>query len=151
MLSDVKIPQSISLKSLLADPKKEEIDTTNLPQTDFDQETLIKYWEQYVYSIKSSDLDIFSSLISYQPILKENFQIEIVFGSALQISEFQQRKQVILDFLRKKLNNYHLNITEILDVKVVKEIAVTPNDKFKKLLEKNPLLAELKNKLDLGF
>ena len=148
---DFKIEKSVSLKDLLKDDTEIVFDPENLPKTDFSSETLLSLWSNYAYSIKGSDLDFFSTLNSCQPTLIDGYQIEITLTNTFQISEFTKTKQVLLDYLRKSLNNYSVNIIEILNEKEVKSIAVTPNDKYKKLVEKNILLDEFRKKLDLGF
>ena len=53
--------------------------------------------------------------------------------------------------MREALNNYALQTQLIVNEAAVKKFAYTPQEKYEKLLEKNPLLASLKNafKLDV--
>ena len=47
----------------------------------------------------------------------------------------------LLDYLHRSLRNYDINIA--------KKIAVTPEDKYERLLEENPLLQDFKNAFSL--
>jgi DNA polymerase-3 subunit gamma/tau len=53
--------------------------------------------------------------------------------------------------LREALNNYGLQTQIIVNEAAIKKFAYTPQEKYKKLLKKNPLLEKLKNtfKLDV--
>ena len=149
--SSVKIPNSVSLKELLSDAKEENTVTESLPSDPFTNNQLNDLWLKYAYSIKNADLDFFTTLNACLPVLKDNFQAEIVITSSFQMLEFVKTKQQLLDYLRKNLNNYQLNIVEILNIAEAKEFVVTPNEKYKKLVEKNAFLDQLRTKLDLGF
>jgi len=60
-------------------------------------------------------------------------------------------KPKILKVIREKLNNYSIDL--FIDVNEVaeKKYAYTPQEKYEKLKEKNPFIAEFRKKLDLEF
>ena len=66
-------------------------------------------------------------------------------------SQLISHKPKLLKFLRTKLNNYSINL--LIDVNEVseKKYAYTPQEKYEKLKEKNPFIAEFRKKLDLDI
>jgi len=56
-----------------------------------------------------------------------------------------------MNFLREKLNNYGIAIVVILNEAVEKKFAYTPDEKYKKLKEKNPLLEKLRQAFELDL
>ena len=55
----------------------------------------------------------------------------------------------LLDYLHRSLRNYDINIHIHVNVEIAKKIAVTPEDKYERLLEENPLLQDFKNAFSL--
>ena len=91
-------------------------------------------------------------ILSTHPIkLKDNFVAELTIENEVQKELFMEFKQELLDFLRKELVNSKIqfDLTELIDNPNQK--AYTPSEKFELLKKKNPLLADLKKKLDMEF
>ncbi len=150
----MKIPSSFSIKDF---NKKEEVknnihtsveDTSNLPSDNFDQEKLDEVWTTHLDSLKSTLPGFTSALLKYKPELKNNFQIEfkidnkIIANDHINIADLQGH-------LKEKLNNYKISLKPIVVESQAKDVAYTDNDKFEKMIEKNPDILNLKNKLDL--
>ena len=66
-------------------------------------------------------------------------------------SQLEKGKHPLLVFLREKLNNYGISIKIIVNEKVEKKFAYTPQEKYEKLKEKNPLMEKLKNTFGLDL
>ncbi|MCC7332301.1 MAG: hypothetical protein IT232_06815 [Flavobacteriales bacterium] len=67
--------------------------------------------------------------------------------------EVLESKQQILDFLRRELKNYSLNLITKINTSTDSKKAYTPSEKFIKMSEKNPnlkLLAET-FQMDIGY
>ena len=62
-----------------------------------------------------------------------------------------REKPKLMKHLRADLNNYAITISIIVNKTATKKFAYTPQEKYDKLLEKNPSLAKLRDafKLDL--
>ena len=58
---------------------------------------------------------------------------------------------ILLKFLKKKLNNYGIKITIKLNETVEKKFAYTPQEKFNKMKEMNPLLEKLRQTFELDL
>jgi len=149
-----KIPSSFSIKDF---NKKEEEknnthpsleDNSNLPTDPFDQEKLEEVWTEHLDSIKSTLPGFASALLKYNPILKDDFNIEfnidnkIIANDHINIADLQ-------GVLKEKLNNFKISIKPVVVENQTKDVAYTDKDKFEKMIEKNPDILKLKNKLDL--
>ena len=145
----MRIPKSVSLKELLT-IKEEKAIEDNLPKDPFDQRQLIEAWMAFAYTVQSSDLDFFSTLSAFQPQLKEG-GVVVEVHNVTQQGDIQKLKPKLLASVRRALNNFDFDFEIVVNQTEAKFIAVTPQDKYKKLVEKNQLLEDLRKKLDLGF
>ncbi|WP_407704785.1 hypothetical protein [Tenacibaculum tangerinum] len=64
-------------------------------------------------------------------------------------TQLEKGKPKLLKFLREKLNNYGIQLNIIVNETVEKKFAYTPQEKYDKLKEKNPLIEKLKNTFGL--
>lgn len=99
---------------------------------------------------KQGKISLKTSLSKYDPILHEDHQIEITYDNKSQAEAIQAERLKILEKLRKELRN------DLLQLKLVKskqtdKKAYTASEKLEKLIEKNPSIDLLKNKLDLDL
>lgn len=61
----------------------------------------------------------------------------------------QTIRNPLIEFLRERLKNRSINVTSQIREIQAQKIAYTNKEKFDKLAEQNPLLKELKQRLDL--
>ncbi len=92
-----------------------------------------------------------SILIAGQPVLKENYAVVVTLPNNLMKNQLERGKPKILRFIRERLNNYGIQITIEVNEVVEKKFAYTPQEKYEKLKEKNPLLEKLKNTFGLDI
>lgn len=85
------------------------------------------------------------------PILKNNFRVELSIYNTAQKADIDKRKPELLGYLRKQLNNTLLDLDLIIDKSNVPKGFFTEKDKYKKLLEKNPTVDKLRKKFGLSF
>ena len=71
--------------------------------------------------------------------------------NSTQSGDVLQLKPELLPYVRKALNNFAFDFEVKVNKTEAKDIAVTPQEKYAKMLEKNPLLDEYRKKLGLGF
>jgi len=148
---------AFSLKSL--DQKKEKLQqkTTvenfdNHPKTPFTQEQLKEAWKKYYFKLQElGEKNIASIIIADEPQLRQNFEIVLTLPNTLMKNQLERGKPALIGFLREKLNNYGLSVTIEVNEKVEKKFAYTPQEKYNKLKEKNPLLEKLKNTFGLDI
>lgn len=149
--ADVRIPKLVSLKELMKEDQKEEVDLSDLPKDDFDQAKLTESWMGFAYTIKQADLDFFSTLSSFLPVIEAEGKVVVTVHNSTQDGDITKMKATLLPYVRKVLNNFEFDFEVVVNKREAKDIAVTPQEKYAKLLEKNPLLDEYRKKLGLGF
>jgi DNA polymerase-3 subunit gamma/tau len=152
---DIKkaIPGTISIKNSKAiaeNNKAEETeeDKKNKPSGDFSQEQLETVWKNVAEKYKS-DKNLFSTLTKQKPSKKENFVVEYVVDNKIQKKEIEERLIEFLPVFREKLNNYQIQVSIVVPEQPKNDKPYTPQEKFKKMAEKNPALQKLKDQLDL--
>lgn len=146
---------ALSLKSL---QQKKEVKSTidaeenfdNHPRTPFTQDELKDAWKKYYFQLQGfGERSIAAILASDEPKLQEDFTIVFSLPNDLMKSQLEKGKPKLLRFLREKLNNYGIQINVIVNETVEKKFAYTPQEKYEKLKEKNPLIEKLKSTFGL--
>lgn len=119
------------------------------PKTDFSKEQFDKAWLKFAEHYKAANPDYYITLTSHMPQLKEDYTIELTLDNKVQDKEIADRKLDILSFLRKELNNYSIQLQTVINKNPEITKPFTPQEKFKKMAEKNPAIKKLKNEFDL--
>ncbi|WP_435262451.1 DNA polymerase III subunit gamma/tau [Tenacibaculum sp. nBUS_03] len=155
LLKNIKRRTSaLSLKSIHQKKEykstQEEENYDNHPRTPFTQEELKDAWKKYYFKLQDmGERSIAAIIASDEPQLRERFQVAISLPNDLMKSQLEKGKRKLLTFLREKLNNYGIQIVITVNETVEKKFAYTPQEKYLKLKEKNPLLEKLKNTFGL--
>ncbi len=145
---------SLSLKSvhLKKEENKEETlkeNYDNHPKDTFTQKELEKAWKLYHSKLlKSGQKSIAATLNADLPVLKADFKISLTLPNTLMQDQIEKEKPKLIKHLRTALNNYGIQLTITVNEMVEKKFAYTPQEKYNKLLEKNPNLALLKDILN---
>lgn len=149
-----KLVSSFSLKNKEkeADKEEEEEDLSNKPRTTFTQEQLEAKWKSYCYLVqKEKKASLYATLTKHPVKLEDDFQLRLVLDSEIQALELTNERASLLGFLRRELNNYGIDlITEVVQHQEESR-HLTSKDKFLKMVEKNPVLAELRERLGLDI
>lgn len=128
----------------------EEENFDNHPKSLFSHDDLKDAWKKYYFQLQRlGEQSIAAILASDEPKLLENFTINFAVPSELMKSQLEKGKPKLLRFLREKLNNYGVQINVKVNETIEKKFAYTPQEKYDKLKEKNPLLEKLKNTFGL--
>ena len=151
-----KRDSSLSLKSIFQ-PK--EVEKTGIkenyddyPKTVFTIKKLELDWKEYANLLEKKGEQSMAAIISIgKPVLGENFQISCAVSNSLMQDQFLRTRPNLLHFLREKLNNYGIDILVTLDESISKKFAYTPQEKFNKLKEKNPLIEKLRQTFELDL
>ncbi len=157
VLKNVKRRQSaFSLKSV-HEKKKEakksvEENFDNHPKDAFDQATLEKTWAEYHQKLQQKGERSIASILGADiPHLKDDFVIEYVLPNKLMEDQLRQGKPKLMKHLRESLNNYGISLEVVVNETVEKKFAYTPQEKYSKLKEKNPLIEKLKDSFQLDL
>lgn len=148
-----KKSKTISISNLLSknnEKRKEDITISNVNLKEFSKADLLSNWKEMISILKKngkSNLAI--TLGIYDPILLDNFLIEVPLSNSSQIELVFHEKQKILQILRSRLGNDKLDLKTVVVESEKRDVAYTNQDKFNKMLEKNPNLEVLREKLGL--
>ena len=148
---------SLSLKSvhLKKEENKEQTPEENYdnhPKDVFTQKELEKAWKVYHSKlIKAGQKSIAATLNADLPVLTDNFKISLTLPNTLMQDQIEKEKPKLIKHLREVLNNYGIQLSIIVNETVEKKFAYTPQEKYAKLLEKNPEIAKLKDRFKLDL
>jgi len=159
VLSGVKRESSgLSLKSI--QKKKEhqikqmdvQIKEDDLPSDPFREKEMLKFWDTYVETLENKGKYNLSAILKIDtPKLAENHTIKLEFPNSTNKIEVERQQFDLLQFLRKSLNNFEISLDISVNETLEKKYAYTAEDKYKKLIEKNPVLDTLKQTFNLDL
>lgn len=123
-----------------------------LPSHEFDLEKMQQTWTEFVNKLRSEDrLSMAATLSAESPTL-ENTTIHFRVSNDLQMRDIDGIRMEMLEFLRRKLQNYTVELSVVLDMEnTVKLKLLTDKDKYEKLLAKHPSLDKLRQALNLDI
>jgi DNA polymerase-3 subunit gamma/tau len=150
-----KLVSSLSLKKKEAAAEDEEEtfeDLSKKPRTPFTEEELQGKWNSFCYTIKKEGkAGLYATLTKNPVVIKENFQLELLLDNHIQETEVNTSKAALLGFLRKQLNNYGIDLKTVIIESAAESKHLTNKDKFLQMVEKNPVLGELRERLGLDI
>jgi DNA polymerase-3 subunit gamma/tau len=85
------------------------------------------------------------------PKLTDDDVIQLEFPNSTNKIEVERNQFDLLQFLRKSLNNFNIRLEISVNEAMDKKYAYTAEDKYAKLLEKNPALETLKQTFNLDL
>jgi DNA polymerase-3 subunit gamma/tau len=148
----------LSLSSLRAKKehqlsKKEEIlDEGKLPKTSFTEEEMQKHWNDFVAKIDAEGKKILASnLHTDVPKLLNDHTIWIELPNNTMKKEVERDQYDLMLYLKEQLNNHFITLKITVNEGAAKKYAFTPQEKYEKLREKNPIIDKLRQEFDLDF
>ena len=81
--------------------------------------------------------------------LQNETEVHLALANHLEIDALNSVKQELTAYLRDKLKNDYIDVIADVNEEKVEKKAYTNADKFEKMMEKQPLLRELKDRLGL--
>lgn len=144
--------QGIEVKNThIAQQQGKKIDRDQLPEDPFSQKELSIVWAKYVEHLKDRGQQILASIINADsPVLKET-TIHLRFPNQSMKEDLEKSQGQILEYLKRELNNYLIDFEITVDKSITKKYVYTDQDKFSKLVEKNPAVDILRRTFDLDF
>lgn len=142
---------SIDPNNLIKEEKIEKEAQKERIETPFTQEDLEANWKNYATKIGLEGKHNLSSILKEKnPTISDGFVLELILNNKVQEEVFNEEKSNILGFLKKSLinNSIQLNI-KIKELEKQEIKAYTPEDKFKEMSIKNPVLLKMKDQFDL--
>jgi DNA polymerase-3 subunit gamma/tau len=126
--------------------------SSSQPFQDFTTDALNTAWEKYANDLKlkgKSNLGI--ALLSKRPVLVDKTIIEFTINNKALEETINEDKMNFLGFLRKELNNYHIQLNLQLSVNEDKTNLYTATDRYNRLVEKNPMIKKFRQTFDLDI
>tara|TARA_B110000503_G_scaffold16826_1_gene24060 strand:- start:6735 stop:8462 length:1728 start_codon:yes stop_codon:yes gene_type:complete len=122
------------------------------PKTTFTEEKLQELWKAYVALLNSKGERSMASIVGTDiPSLGTDYKITFTVPNKLMEDQFIKGRPGLMKFLRAQLNNYGISIVVELNEAIEKKFAYTPQEKYNKLKEKNPLLEKLRQAFELDL
>lgn len=129
-----------------------EIKEEDLPSDSFTQDQLNEYWDTFVDKLeKKGKYNLAAILKIDTPKLTDDDVIQLEFPNSTNKIEVERNQFDLLQFLRKSLNNFNIRLEISVNEAMDKKYAYTAEDKYAKLLEKNPALETLKQTFNLNL
>ncbi len=149
---------TVSIKERLSKKKQtnevaSEQNKAELPATAFNQDLLALVWEELTNKFESEDRkQLATTLGMYAPRVISDKEVRFMVGTTVQQTEFNTNKTEIMDFIRRKLNNFVMDVScEVSETEDRERKPYTNSEKFQKMAEKNPDLNTFKKQFDLDF
>ncbi len=117
----------------------------------FSEERFMEVWKEYAENkLKEGKQQLNTSLTMNPPVIKDNFEIELVLHNQAQEEMLRDEKAELLTFLRAVLRNHKIQLITRLDSQATDpEQAFTNKDKYIKMVEKNQGLDDFRKQLGL--
>lgn len=149
-VSSATIPGTISISKPAIEEKanqETQEDLSKKPADEFTAERFESIWSSYVGSVVR-DKNFYATLSKHKPKIDSNV-ILLTVDNKVQADLIKDRKVEILGFVREKLNNYQIQMETRVTEITSKDKPYTSQDKYNKMVEKNPVLRNLKDQLSL--
>ena len=151
-------PNQLSSMSLSSIKKKKDWEQQqkptevlkDLPTETFSEEELLSSWNTYqAMKFEKGDQNIASLLKISKPILVDSTTVNFNVPSDLNKVELEREFTTFVPYLRASLKNYDLSVKVIVDELTEKNFIYTPEEKYERLKEINPVIDLLKQEFDL--
>ena len=143
---------SIKLKKSALSEKEKEKEKQEVLSNTFDNVSLNSAWKEYSTNLEKNGNKSLSSLMEMnEPYITDNNKINFKVPSKSNKKELDFEKEKIIKYLKDKLKNGNIILEIIIDKETNKEYYATPQEKFEKLSEINPLLNQFKKDLKLDL
>lgn len=113
----------------------------------FTQQQLIEHWNNYATSLEK-ETHTTSTMLNFPPVKIDNNNIRLTLVNNIQLEFINNHRQRIETFLSQNLHNT-ITLTTTIDETITKTQAFTPEEKFRKMQERNAAFAQLRRVLGL--
>jgi DNA polymerase-3 subunit gamma/tau len=121
-----------------------------LPEDEFTADQLVQVWLKFASIVKQKGrTNFFAMLASRKPVLKERCLIEFTLDNKVQEEELRMEKTELMSFLRRELNNFSIELHTVISSEEREKKPYTAQEKFQRMMEKNPAIAQFRQQLDL--
>ena len=126
------------------------VNRSELPNDVFSQEQLIESWDAYVNTLEDKGRYNLAAILKIDfPKIKDDNLIALEFPNSTNKIEVERQKVELLQFIRKELNNFEIELDITVNETIDKKFVYTSAEKYSKLKEKNPAIEILKKSFNL--
>ncbi|MBQ4819233.1 DNA polymerase III subunit gamma/tau [Aquimarina sp. MMG016] len=147
----------LSLSSIKRKKEHEEskvekvIDPKNLPTEEFTESEMQAAWIEYGKLQDKKGERIVGSMFAMNIPTLKGINIHLELPNQSMKIDMENAQAGLLQFLYKKLENFSIQLIINVNEEASKKYAFTPQDKYEKLREKNPLIDKLRSSFDLDI
>jgi DNA polymerase III subunit gamma/tau len=149
----ISITENLKPKEKKTEVANKEPETMMSGKKEFSQRELEIVWEEFAAQLKKTGrYSLHTSLTKRKPFLIENSIVEFLLDNSAIEKDITDIKMELMTYLRQNLGNGSIQLNTAIDKSAVSETKIyDPKEKYRRLVEKNPALQELKNKFDLDL
>ena len=156
-LSIKKLQQEVEQKSTPSNSSQSvysqnsQTTTASQSNTPINDTDLSVQWRGFAHTLPQEQKALQQRMLSMSlTLLTSQGSFEVLADNPMIMVDLQQIKPSVEHYLRTQLRNNSIQMQiRVRNTKEQKEIALTQGERFKKMLEKNPALKELREKLGL--
>ncbi|APG59417.1 DNA polymerase III subunit gamma/tau [Christiangramia salexigens] len=141
--------KSIGKKKELEEKQKAMQPVEEVMDGEFTEEDLVREWRNYTERLKKKGEKILASILESQTPVLNGTEIQLTFPNETMKLDLEREENRLMSFLKKKLLNTHIVLKISVDEATSKKYAFTPQEKYEKLKEFNPLIDKLRATFDL--
>lgn len=124
----------------------------DLPEDPVKEDELVRHWNHFASRMEEKGRKILaSSLATDSPKLLKESTVWIELPNSTMKKEVERDQQELMEYLKKSLNNYSLQLKVTVNEETARKYAFTPEEKYQKLREKNPAIDLLRKTFDLDL
>lgn len=127
-------------KELEASIQKKVVNLDDLPKEPFTEEALMKEWKIYGERLSNSGLMLMCSLMGMVTPEVKGSKVHIELPNEGSKLSFDENKYDLVNYLRKKLDNYDIEVLITVNEEITIKQTFDPKEKLKHLNELNPNL-----------
>jgi len=139
-------------KEMESSLEKKVVNPDDLPKDAFTAEQFREEWNKYAEKLARSGFMLMSSLMGMVPPLLNGTSVSLEMPNEGSKLSFDENKFDLVNYLRKKLNNYDLEIEIIVNEEVrIQKKVLDKEDKLVRFIELNPAMQYMKEIFELEF
>ncbi|MFV8225665.1 DNA polymerase III subunit gamma/tau [Christiangramia aquimixticola] len=141
--------KSIGKKKELVEKQKSMKPVEKVMDDSFTEEDLVTAWKNYTEKLKHKGEKILASILESQVPTLKNKVIHLTFPNETMRLDLEKEENRLMAFLKAELRNTYITLEVHVNEAISKKYAFTPQEKYEKLKEANPLLDKLRATFDL--
>ncbi len=141
--------KSIGKKKELAEKQKAMMPQEEVMDEAFTEAQMVEEWNNYTERLKRKGEKILASIFESQTPELKGKEICLTFPNETMKIDLEREENRLMKYLKQKLLNTHISLNIQVDEAISRKYAFTPQEKYEKLREANPLIDKLRATFDL--